>query len=56
VRTSVDDDLPIRTDRRFAAANRVFDEFGNREVVPQLGDFEVFRNGKNGETLPDVVR
>jgi D-aminopeptidase len=50
MRARIDDELPGGTEHALTASDRVLDQLGTREVLPQLDDFEFFRNRKN--TVP----
>jgi hypothetical protein len=47
MRPRVDDELAVLAEYAFAPRQRLFDELGNREVLPQLRDLEFLRNRKN---------
>lgn len=47
----IDDQLSVASYDAFTAAYGMLDKLGNAEIVPQLGDLEFFRNGKNCSVL-----
>jgi hypothetical protein len=47
VRSRVDDQLAVAAENAFAAAERVFDQFGGRQVFVDARCFDAFRNGDN---------
>jgi hypothetical protein len=48
MRTGVDDQLSAGSENALAAFNRVLDQLGCRQVLPEFDDLEFIRNGKNG--------
>ena len=47
MRSRVDDELAVRAQYAFTARERMLDELGNGQVLPQLSDLEFLRNRKN---------
>jgi hypothetical protein len=47
MRPRIDDELPVLAQYAFPASDRVFDQRGAGEILPELDDLEFFRNRKN---------
>ena len=54
MRPRIDDQLAVGAQNSFAARDRVFDQRGRREVLPEFDDLEFFRNGKNDDPSSEV--
>jgi hypothetical protein len=52
MRTRIDDELAIRSERSFTARDRMFDQRRSGEILVQLDDFEFFWDRKNGVFPP----
>lgn len=50
MRARIDDELTVRSKGALPPSDRVFDECGRGEILPELNDLEFFRNRKNWST------